>query len=138
MELFYTIVLAVAVIVLIILLTYVGILMQNKQGSAQPFPPIKNTCPDKWTSTTKQVDGDDVILCEVPKDGGANKGSLTETSLDDNAPAGYVKSVNGGPSTIDFNHDGWTAQGMNVDCAKKAWANKSGIVWDGITNYNMC
>jgi len=138
MELYYTIVLSVAVIVLIILLTYVGILMQKKQGSSQPFPPIKNTCPDKWTSKIKKdEDGDDTVLCEIPGPNGTNIGTMLDNINSDNTP-GYAVSDAETPATIDFNHDGWSAQGTNADCARKNWANKFGVVWDGITNYNMC
>ena len=32
----------------------------------------------------------------------------------------------------------WAAGGKSARCAKKAWANKFGFTWDGVSNYNSC
>jgi hypothetical protein len=40
--------------------------------------------------------------------------------------------------TIDFSDAGWYSGGISSVCAKRNWANKYNLVWDGITNYNGC
>jgi hypothetical protein len=32
----------------------------------------------------------------------------------------------------------WAAGGKSARCAKKAWANRYGFTWDGVSNYNSC
>lgn len=32
----------------------------------------------------------------------------------------------------------WAAGGKSARCAKKAWANRFGFTWDGVSNYNSC
>ena len=32
----------------------------------------------------------------------------------------------------------WSAGGKSARCAKKAWANRFGFNWDGVSNYNSC
>jgi hypothetical protein len=47
--------------------------------------------------------------------------------------------------TVDKTKDGilmtdelWSADGKSARCAKKAWANRFGFTWDGVSNYNSC
>lgn len=53
-------------------------------------------------------------------------------------PFGYY--INEDPDRVDFTDVRWSTYGSNSNrtCALKAWANKNGIIWDGIHNYNQC
>ena len=124
MDVFYTIVLSIATVILILILTYIGIQMSNKNTSAATFPPIANTCPDYWKVA---VDGKS---CEIPTSG-KNSVTLTATQV----PAGY--SATPAPQ-IDFTNSGWSAGGKSALCSQKDWADSNKIVWDGVTNYNKC
>jgi uncharacterized protein (UPF0333 family) len=146
MDLFYVIVVSVAVVLLIVILTYIGIQMKTTSASATgEFPPIKQTCPDKWSATT--VGEDKTVVCVIPpfvENSMKNVGNLYNTNgiVDQkiiDATPGYTPSSSlSGKHKIDFNHNGWSTFGMVSDCKKKEWANTYNIVWDGISNYNMC
>lgn len=144
MDLFYVIVVSVAVALLIIILAYIGIQMKTASASASgEFPPIKQTCPDKWEATEQ----DKKVFCVIPKyqeNSMKNVGNLynTDEVVDQkiiDATPGYTSTSSlGGKQMIDFNHNGWSTFGVVSDCKKKEWANTYNIVWDGISNYNMC
>lgn len=153
MDSFYSIVITVAVILLIIILTYVGILLSEKKLSGEnqvPFPPIANTCPDNW-DTKIHTDANDVenVYCVVPTninmknigtilDKNATNTSKTNAEL----TTGYNNTLftkNNKPlGVIDFNSNLWAALGETPDCAKKTWADTYDIQWDGISNYTKC
>lgn len=143
MDLFYIIVLSVAVVLLIVLLTYVGLQMKTSSANSSEFPPTKQSCPDKWEATQSS---DKKVLCVVPKyveNSMKNVGSLFDSNGVVSeaivaATPGYAVSSDLEMTTIDFNHRGWSSFGMNSDCKKKDWANTYNIVWDGISNYNRC
>jgi hypothetical protein len=47
------------------------------------------------------------------------------------------------PATIDFSAPAWKEYGTaaikgSTDCIWREWANRVGVTWDGITNYNQC
>ena len=128
MDNFYMKVLIVAVIALILVLTYVGVIMTYGEGTTV-YPPQSTTCPDYW-----EVDADK--KCKIPKDGDKNMGSLYEGGLLSDS----VKTTIGfeeGQNVIDFSHDGWKASGQEI-CAKQTWSKEHGVVWDGVSNYNDC
>ena len=57
----------------------------------------------------------------------------------DNIPFGYnIYDASGG--TVDFTDVRWSTYNgaQSRSCALKAWANKNGVIWDGISNYNQC
>ena len=139
MDYFYIIVLSIAIVLLILILTYVGIVMTYyKSNSAKVYPPVANKCPDYWNissdgsgciipyeSTSKNYSLkllNDVSSGIVPNNAFLVKWSSTDMSmilLDD-------------PSMSSYN--GATIQ----NCGKKNWANYYGIEWDGVSNYNNC
>ena len=120
METFYIIVLSIAVVLLILILTFVGIMMKT-QDSSTVFPPTVNTCPDFWTV--------DAGKCIIPdKD---TKNALASKPTDQNV-APYPKS-----NQIDPNNPLWSKNGSAI-CNQRKWANKEGISWDGVSNYNGC
>lgn len=148
MEFFYTIVLLIAVILLILVLTYIGIKISGQQyGSTLDFPPIQNTCPDNWKSRTiTDSNNNQSVYCEVPTENMKNVGTLLDTSNNDdsktNAQMSYgyndtlfADATNG---VIDFNSPMWLADGKSADCSKQDWANTYDIQWDGVTNITGC
>jgi hypothetical protein len=114
MDTFYIIVLSVAVCLLILLLTFIGIKMAyNRRSSTDEknrFPPKYSTCPDHWTADT---DG------KCTPSGSLNVGSFTGLS-------------------ININDSDWGTAGVTKSCALKKWAAKNDISWDGISNFNAC
>ena len=139
MDTFRIIVLAIAAIVLVLILVFVGILL-NKGNTNVAFPPNYGECPDYWTYDSEQK------KCIVPNysDKVINIGNIYGENPDvsplltngvTNAP-GYKSIVNDKNETvhyIDFNDSKWGGI-----CNKKKWSNENGIVWDGISNYNNC
>jgi hypothetical protein len=134
MDKFYIIVLSIAAVLLILILTYVGLLMTSKTASTQNFPPTVATCPDYWPS------GVDPSSCAIPVSGSKNTGSIYDIHnnnailLNGTNTPGYG-SIN---KAITFSDKGWSAGGSNTACAQKKWANQYGIQWDGISNFNGC
>jgi hypothetical protein len=114
MDSFYLIVVAIAVFILILCLTGVGILM-GYQNANLTFPPSANTCPDGWTSVG--------TTCTAPdKPDDDSQYSIVGVS----AAQGFKA-----PNQIDMSK--WTDK-----CEKKKWANMYNINWDGISNYTKC
>lgn len=145
---FYYIVICIAVIFLILILTWLGIMI-NSSKTIIPFPPNSDNCPDFWVSDTNG--------CKLPDaTTGKNIGSLNkiikdETSytafIDISNTPGLFKANGADPFTagnkkyvdlitdgavINFKHPDWTT------CKKKRWANNYNITWDGVSNYNSC
>jgi hypothetical protein len=120
MDTFYIIVLSIAVVLLILILTFVGIMMK-RQDSATVFPPTVNTCPDFWTV--------DAGKCTIPIIGSPN--ALASNPTDQNV-APYASG-----GKIDPNNPLWAINGSAI-CNQRKWANSAGISWDGVSNYNGC
>lgn len=161
MEFFYMIVLAIAILFLIIMLTYIGILMRYTDTKVA-FPPIENDCPDYWVLAS------DGKSCTIPLSTEKNAGTLytsdgVSTSINIKYATTYTENIDGVDdtysfptytpglaytdisgkqqlgSTIDFTNDAWAgSKGFTSTCAKKYWANNWKITWDGITNTNTC
>jgi len=128
MDNFYMTVIIVAIIALIIVLTYVGMVMSYGEGT-EVYPPQSTTCPDYWV-----IDEDK--KCIIPDDGDKNAGSLYESGLLSDS-AKQTIGLDEANSTVDFAHDDWKASGQPI-CAKHNWAKTHGVVWDGVSNYNDC
>jgi hypothetical protein len=152
MESFYNIVLIVAVILLILILTYVGILLAEKKLSGESqanYPPVKNSCPDNWEAKIKEdVNGIETTYCKVPIDSMKNIGTILDKNSTDNDKTNAETTIGYNATlfsdrdkvepVIDFESQLWLTQGKTADCAKKAWADTYDIQWDGISNYNQC
>lgn len=140
MELFYIIVSVVTVIILILLLTFVG-LMMRKGKKTQQFPPNVEQCPDMWIP--------DGSYCHF---NGVNNGTYTikpntnylkerEMTMD-----GSGTQINNSPyfvigtssTTIEPNNSKWSTGGVSANCQKNLWATKYGIQWSGISQLNNC
>jgi hypothetical protein len=126
MDIFYTIVLTIAIIFLILILTIVGITL-NSTNNNQSFPPTKNTCPDYWTVSTCILD---------PR----NMGTITKNS--DNTykfPSSTKGVVDSSTGKINFTDSTWASSYMRTNqCALYQWTNNNKISWDGVSNFNGC
>ena len=130
MQMFHVIVLTIAIIVLILALTLVGLLL-GKRSTTNAFPPIYSTCPDYWTVAQ---DGSSCIIPTARSS--LNVGSLyTNGTLNLTAQStpGYAYDTPNNQYLINFSDPGW--QGI---CSMSKWANNNGVVWDGVTNFNQC
>jgi len=135
---FYSIVVIIAIIILISVLTYIGILISKKSNNDRDFPPIQNSCPDYWS-----VDSKNPNICIIPKAGIKNTGDIYDgarvnTLSSNTSGASKTFGLNAENTTIDFSNGGWSTTGVTATCAKKRWANIHGILWDGVANYNKC
>jgi hypothetical protein len=144
MEMFYKIVIIVAVILLILILTYIGILLAEKKLTGENlvgFPPVKSSCPDNWEA---KVDANNKVFCVVPSSQKKNVGTILDESIVDNTKmnyemtSGYDSTTFSGSNVINFDDSLWAGSGKSADCAKKDWANTYDILWDGISNYTNC
>jgi hypothetical protein len=165
MEEFHTIVLSIATIVLILILIFVGIMMQY-QNAGNAWPPNSNTCPDYWEIDSTDIKGVSCIVPttpgtlmvpaatlasgttlspgttlapEVPSTtasiGNSNTGSLSGSSLINPA----ITLNPGSISVINPNAQYWTTiAGTTPKCALSNWANQNSIQWNGYSNYNGC
>ena len=139
---FYLIAVAIAVVILILCLTGVGIMMKY-QNAGISFPPSAQPCPDGWNVDVSGYCGINI------NSGTLNKGRLdtvTGSDISINSPYNSfnIKNSSGsydfGSSTKLLGYDlsinfslpnkVWTT------CQQKNWANKYGINWDGVSNYN--
>lgn len=145
MDGFYTTILTVASIILILLLTYVGILLYYAKGT-EVFPPNQKPCPDYWVMN---ADGKCVFpLADTSRNRGSLGDSIDKYKLSTTAVAGTpgytvgTVGANGAVtgSTIDFSNAGWkTKYGKPSElCNKKRWSEIYNIEWDGVTNTNQC
>lgn len=119
---FYTTVLSIAIIILILVLAFLGWTM-SKQKDTVKFPKLQTDCPDFWGI---EKDGAKTY-CKQPEQGMINSGSADAV----NTAPGFKDGK------FDFANSGWSAGG-NAVCAKKKWANSHGINWDTVTNANYC
>lgn len=147
MEPFYLIVLAIATIMLILLLAFIGIMMK-KQNTSDVFPPVANTCPDGWThdasnnaclfnednfgydDTNQAYKLDNAYkVFDNLRDNSAN--IIYRVDATNAGIKGFkIDPVNGAPI--------WNTDGLTSLCSQKSWANKNQLLWDGVSNYNSC
>ena len=127
------IVIGIAIVVLIVILIFVGIMMQY-QNAGDSWPPTSSDCPDGWATAATG--------CAIPTSaaatiGGTNVGTLSAldgsttwaTNIAASGPANYV---------VDPKNVNWTKQGLTPQCAIGAWANQNNIQWNGYSNFNGC
>ena len=140
MDVFYTVIVIIAVVIMILALTYIGILISQKTIGANivGYPPIATTCPDNW-ETMETSTGNTV--CKIPTTEMKNVGALYDTNdvLDTGITgdtSGY--GTQGDDKYIDFNNPLWSSTSEITTCAKKTWADTYNIQWDGVTNYTLC
>jgi hypothetical protein len=141
METFYIIVLSIATTLLILILTYFGIILRNKSKTTAAYPPKPpNTCPDYWAIA---ADGKSCSLPDPKNPGSKNVGSTygpdnTTVNLNKTNTPGYGLTGYLSTPSVNFADQGWTAGGKASACTQKSWANSYGVMWDGVSNYNGC
>jgi hypothetical protein len=139
MELFYTVVLSIAVIMLILLLVLFGLMNRMKQ-TKQSFPPTQNDCPDYWTKT---VNSSGVNVCKA---GNVNVGSGFSSITGSKNANGSMSIFNSNTGLVDateqtiaFSDAKWGEYySASNQCALKSWTNANNINWDGVSNFNGC
>jgi hypothetical protein len=129
MDTFRIVVLSIAVIVLIGFLAFTGSMIK-KDVKSQGFPPIAQQCPDGWTYAENKTG--DVITSKTCTSSTTNLGTGSFKSIYPNSD--YITQTGTSPTA------GW---GINMKpkvtmCQQRNWANKNGISWDGVSNYNGC
>lgn len=143
MDSFYLIIVIIAVIVLIIALTFIGLTLK-KTIQESSLTIHQNPCPDYWKLS------DDGTKCIIPYgDDPKNLGILTlsgdKYDLVDNSMNEFTRKIRGNVSVsdasyyaIDMNAASWTTasgyNGMSLSCAHKQWATDLNIAWDGVSN----
>jgi hypothetical protein len=143
MELFYTIIIGIAIVLLIVVLTTFGIMIQYS-STGGVYPTIQNTCPDYWNVDTS-------ANCYISKSASINTGgsgsdtlTSTQTYISGAVNTNYTPGLLTDSSNIriNFSDPKWSATPFNnfsdIKCAYKSWANSNSIQWDGITDYNNC
>ena len=142
MDSFYLIVLAVASLVLIVALAFMGWNMSNvKKGSR--YPSITTSCPDNWTptATTDPLSKKVVVRCTRPTPDGYNYGTNTgtvDTNLSTYMTTAGKKGYNAtNTNALDFTAASWSAT-KDPTCAKRDWAKKYKIAWDSVASANYC
>lgn len=143
MELFYIIVLSVAVLFLILTLTSFGVMLKRSKA-VKAYPQNAPQCPDYWNVVpTVNSDGTVDYKCEVPKDMVSSIASLKKFSKSSQkVPDASVTSDTSGTYINFYSDEMW--KGNTGVCNKYKWAttnswttsNTSPITWDGITNVN--
>jgi hypothetical protein len=146
MDVFYIIVLTVAVCLLIAILAYIGVKMSNKSSNVSVYPPTALPCPDYWSQTT-DTSGNTICVIPpyvaagsagpIPSNTGKiynDSGSNTLNSAKPAVPGYTTKNGN----VINFSDPAWAASGKNSICSQKQWANTNLVQWDGISNYGNC
>ena len=135
MDGFQITILIIAAVILILILAVVGVVM-SKNVRSSVYPPSSLSCPDYW-----QLNSDGT--CQIPVDTtgagatiGVNKGTWDGSTVDGTKS---LPGLNSGAGTVNFNDSNWGSVGSSsATCAQQKWANKYGILWDGISNYNGC
>jgi len=132
MDYFRLIVLSVAIIVLVLILTVIGLILA-KQNSNKIYPPEYTDCPDYWVFNT------DNSMCKVPSYGlttSLNVGGIYDNTgkllLNNSNTSGFKRDASNNVY-IDFKDSSWGGV-----CSMKKWSNNNGIVWDGVSNFNTC
>ena len=108
---FYSIVLIIAFVILLISLIFVGILLQNQDANKE-FPAQANYCPDGWGV----------------KDNGYCVPATGNTPAADDYTSDGIFTANSGT---------YKPQDKSL-CDKRKWAISKGVSWDGVSNFNNC
>ena len=131
---FYVYVIIIMLIVLTISLVGMGVMI-TKEDTNMKYPPTTNTCPDYWNV-------DMCGNCIFPGMGKRNSGTYAKDALLANKPPFPILNTYLDPSgqwVFNSTSTQWTAAtGMSTICAQQDWAKTSGVLWDGVSNYNSC
>lgn len=128
---FYTIVIVIALVILIGVLVFLAMQIEDSQEE-KAFPPIQSGCPDYWDQNG--------TICDIPPYGTdhPNTGQIRDGGtllLSSSNTPGLDLTSN--PVSIDMASGAWSSTKTSI-CGKKDWANTYGLEWDGVSNYNNC
>ena len=127
MSSFYLIVLSIAVIILIIMLTSIGMTIKSAKVNANIFPPVAALCPDYWTIDPSENQ------CVIPTNGINDGGGVS--ALSSSGTYGLSPSK----TKINFSDPKWVNNSTsNQMCAQRSWALANNIIWGGVSNSNQC
>ena len=140
MDTFYVIVSVIAVIILIIIFSSIGVMLKYSSTN-NIYPPTANTCPEYWN-----IDSSNNCIIPTSDSNNPNKGTLYRdngiiyltTDSTDTSGKIYTPGYDSNSGTINFSDVNWSSEGKTAVCYKKEWASKNSIEWDGISNYNAC
>ena len=123
MNSFYKIVIGVTLVIFVLVLILMGIFMR-KNNNLMGFPTYAAPCPDGWNVV---ADGG----CRIPANTFLNYPQYPTTM--------FGADLNGnGKLTVIDNTNILKFKDSTTICNKQSWANKVGVSWDGVTNYNKC
>ena len=114
---FQSIVMIVATVILIFALATIGVALSNLNSDIK-YPPVIADCPDYWSISKKAIDSN-------------NPNRPTEFTCNNDKTLGHDTSVSG-CDTFDSSDSNY--KGIGGLCAKKQWADRCDITWDGVTN----
>jgi hypothetical protein len=146
MEIFYIVVLSVSVFILILALTFVGLIMRNTKNTVV-FPSSMSQCPDLWIQDGSYCKFNGKNSGTYQNGTGDNYTRLLSTStpnkyytrdVDSAEPPYFIFDANRGRSIFSAFDNKWNSNGTTDICAKKEWANANDIQWTGIKEYNNC
>jgi hypothetical protein len=130
---YYTIVLIIAIILLVGSLSVIGVMMTSSSNK-KAFPDFQNICPDYWTLNTTN----NIPICTPPKSGINIPKSVTFAGVKPTIEhAGVSIGKNDKNEQIVTQLDLSTSKWTSV-CDKSSWANRNGIIWDGVSNNSDC
>lgn len=134
MDTFYVAVVGIALVVLILILTIIGIMMNDKTSNVAVYPPLQSTCPDYWTVDTN---GNCIVSSVNIGNVSADKLKLTKRN-GGILPNNYSSTIDS-TGAINFNDPGFASSyKLSQTCALRQWSLNNNIEWDGISNYNGC
>ena len=119
---FYTVSIIIAIILLILVLTVIGVFM-SKSTSQVPFPNFQSPCPDYW---------------KMNPDGTCSKSDTINSFTDPNNAGSKLVYKNTGLAKYDDPVWDTAYPGKNSICAKQQFSKDAKILWDGVSNYNGC
>lgn len=115
---FQSIVMIVATVILIFALTTIGVALSNLNSGIK-YPPVIADCPDYWSISKNAVDP------------GSDSSQTPEFTCNNDKELGHDDDVVGCKV---FNSSDSKYKGIGGLCAKKQWADKCDVTWDGVTN----
>jgi hypothetical protein len=138
MDSFYNTVLMIALVFLILGLSYTGYLLYYYQFAQETWPKSKGACPDTWIEMGKDSSNRQqcVLGYKSPNLGRNDFASENPNGVDEEEKP--YNQVNGHDV---YSYDAGSGKFTFEDlpkCDLKAWADINKITWDGVTNYNNC
>ena len=132
MDQFYFIVLLSASVILILLLTFIGVLLYSSESTTK-FPPANSICPDYWTINADRT-------CGFPQNPTARNIGNIKATAGIIASNQQIPGLSGNGKSINFSDSGWASlyPSTTAKCAKKKWTIDNRIEWDGISNTSNC